>query len=346
MTEGADKIDVRTASARAASHHFIVGLMALELLVPHASAQSKSDASSYPTRPIRIIVPNPASGPTDFTARAIAQRMTQDWSQQIIIDNRAGAGGIIAHEIAAKATPDGYTLIFSTAAGLIINPLLSKTSYDSFRDFAPISLGTVNPQMLFSNPALPVNNVQELVALAKAKPGQLNCASAGNGTPNHLGCELLKSMTGIDVVHVPYKGSPPAITDVVSGQIQFMLNSIPTVLPLAKAGKIRALGVSGARRSPAAPELPTIGETVPGFEYVQWFAMLAPARTPARVVSKINDELVKMMADPPFAQRLVNLGAEPQSSTPAELAAYMRRDSERWAGVIKGLKASGTKFDL
>jgi tripartite-type tricarboxylate transporter receptor subunit TctC len=291
-------------------------------------------------------VPNPAAGPTDFTARAIAQRMTEAWGQQIIIDNRAGAGGIIAHEIAAKATPDGYTLIFSTAAGLIINPLLNKTSYDSFKDFAPISLGTVNPQMLFSNPELPVANVKELIVLAKAKPKQLNCASAGNGTPNHLGCELLKSMTGIDVVHVPYKGSPPAIIDVISGQIQFMLNSIPTVLPLAKAGKIRALGVSGAKRSLAVPELPTIAETVPGFEYVQWFAMLAPARTPAAIVNKINAEMVKMIADPPFAQRLMNLGAEPQSSTPAELSAYMRTDSERWAAVITRLKAAGTKFEL
>src|SRR4051812_2728733 len=317
------------------------GIALLACLSSGAPAQPASDARHYPTRPVRVIVPNPAGGPTDFTARAIAQRMTEAWGQQIIIDNRAGAGGIIAHEIAAKASPDGYTLIFSTAAGLIINPLLTKTSYDSFRDLAPISLGTVNPQMLFSHPAVPVTNVQELIALAKARPKQLNCASAGNGTPNHLGCELLKSMTGIDVVHVPYKGSPPAITDVVSGQIQFMLNSIPTVLPLARAGKIRALGVSGARRSPAAPELPTIGETVPGFEYVQWFAMLAPARTPTIIVNRINSEMVKMIADPPFAQRLVNLGAEPQSSTPDELSAYMRTDSERWARVIKGLKAAG-----
>jgi tripartite-type tricarboxylate transporter receptor subunit TctC len=200
--------------------------------------------------------------------------------------------------------------------------------------------------MLFAHPGVPVTNVQELIALAKAKPKQLNCASAGNGTPNHLGCELLKSMTGIDVVHVPYKGSPPAINDVISGQIQFMLNSIPTVLPLAKAGKIRALGVSSARRSTAVPELPAIAETVPGFEYLQWFAMLAPARTPAAIVNKINAEMVKMIADPPFAQRLMNLGAEPQSSTPGELSAYMRKDSERWARVIKELKAAGTKFEL
>jgi tripartite-type tricarboxylate transporter receptor subunit TctC len=323
-----------------------IAMVMLASFTAGACAQSKSDAQNYPTRPIRIIVPTAAAGPTDITARAIAQRMTEAWGQQIIIDNRAGAGGIIAHEIAAKATPDGYTLIFSTPAGLIINPLLNKTSYDPFRDLAPISLGTVNAQLLFSNPQVPVTNMKELIALAKAKPGQLNCASSGNGTPNHLGCELLKSMTGVDVVHVPYKSSPSAITDVVSGRIQFMLNSIPTVLPLANAGKIRALGVSSAKRSPAVPDVPAIAETVPGYEYMQWFAMLAPARTPTAVVNKINAEMVKMIADAAFAQKLINLGAEPQSSTPAELSAYMRKDSERWAGVIKALKASGTKFEL
>jgi tripartite-type tricarboxylate transporter receptor subunit TctC len=321
----------------------------LALLLSGASgalARSKPDAQNYPVRPVRIVVPTPAGGPTDFTARVIAQRMTDAWGQQVIIDNRGGAGGIIGHDLAAKAIPDGYTLIFSTAAGLIINPLLHKVPYDSFRDLAPISLGSINPQLLFSNPEVPATNMKELIALAKARPKQLNCGSAGNGTPNHLGCELLKSMAGIDVVHVPYKGSPAAVTDVISGQIQFMLNSIPTVLPLAKAGKIRALGVSSAKRSPAVPEIPAIAETVPGFEYVQWFAMLAPAGTPAAVVNKISTEMAKMIADPPFAQRLVNLGAEPQSSTPAELSAYMRKDSERWARVIKALKAAGTRFEL
>jgi tripartite-type tricarboxylate transporter receptor subunit TctC len=340
-----DKATVHEEAPMAGRLPIIAVIITLAVLVSDAMAQSKSGAQNYPIRPIRIIVPTPAGGPTDFTARAIAQRMTDAWGQQIIIDNRGGAGGIIAHDLASKATPDGYTLIFSTAAGLIINPLLNKLPYDPFRDFAPISLGSINPQILFSHPEVPVTNVKELIALAKAKPKQLNCASAGNGTPNHLGCELLKSMAGIDVVHVPYKGSPPAITDVVSGRIHFMLNSIPTVLPLVNAGKLRALGVSTARRSPAVPEVPAIAETVPGYEYVQWFAMLSPAGTPTAVVNKINAEMVKMMADPPFAQRLVNLGAEPQSSTPAELVAYMRKDSERWSGVIKALKAAGTKFD-
>jgi tripartite-type tricarboxylate transporter receptor subunit TctC len=309
------------------------------------AAQSTPHAHGYPARPIRIIVPTAAGGPTDITARAIAQRLVEVWGQQVVVDCRPGAGGIIAHELAVKSTPDGYTLIFSTPAGLIINPLMNKVSYDSFRDLAPISLGTINPQLLFVHPGVPATNVQELIALAKARPKQLNCSSAGNGTPNHLGCELLKSMAGIEVIHVPYKGSPAAIADVVSGQIQFMLNSIPTVLPLVQAAKVRALGVSSARRSAAAPDVPPIADTIPGFEYVQWFAMLAPANTPAPIVNRIGAEMAKMISEPAFAQRLMKLGAEPQSSTPAELLIHMRRDSERWSRVIKGIKAAGVDIE-
>jgi tripartite-type tricarboxylate transporter receptor subunit TctC len=307
-------------------------LITLILSSTPAWAQPKTD---YPNRPIRIVVPGSPGSANDFTARAISQRFTDAWGQQIVIDNRSGAGGIIAHEIAAKANPDGYTLIFSTSAGLVINPLLYKTPYDSFRDLAPISLGSINPQMLFANPGVPAKTVPELIALAKAKPGQLNCASAGTGTPNHLGCELLKSLGGINFVHVPYKGSGPGVTDVVGGQAQFMFNSIPAVLPLTRAGKLRALGVGGPKRSPVAPDVPAIAETLPGFECVNWYAMLAPANTPPAIVSKLNAEIVKMIADPPFAQRLLDMGSEPLSSTPAGLATHMRNESERWSKVIK-----------
>jgi tripartite-type tricarboxylate transporter receptor subunit TctC len=310
--------------------------------VPAAQTPSTGPGAGYPVRPIRIIVPGSAGSANDFTARAIAQRFTEAWGQQIVIDNRTGAGGIIAHDLAAKAPPDGYTLIFSTSAGLVINPLLYKVPYDSFRDLAPISLGSINPQMLFSHPGVPAAGVQELVALARAKPGQLNCASAGTGTPNHLGCELLKSTAKIDFVHVPYKGATQGITDVVAGQAQFMFNSIPAVLPLAKSGKIRALGVGGVKRSVAAPDVPTIAETLPGFECVNWYAMLAPAKTPPATIAKLNAEMVKMIADPPFAQRLIDLGSEPQSSSPAELRAYMRKETERWDRVIK---AAGLKIE-
>ncbi len=309
-----------------------VSIAAFVCLSAPVLAQPKAD---YPTRPIRVIVPGTAGSANDFTARAIAQRFTDAWGQQIVIDNRAGAGGVIAHEIAAKATPDGYTLIFSTSAGLILNPLLFKTPYDSFRDLAPISLGSINPQMLFAHPGVPAKNVAELIALAKAKPGQLNCASAGTGTPNHLGCELLKSQAGINFVHVPYKGSGPGVTDVAGGQAQFMFNSIPAVLQLVKSGKLRGLGVGGLKRSLAAPEIPAIAETLPGFECVNWYAMLAPVGTATPIIQKLNGEMVKMLADPPFAQRLLDLGSEPQSSTPAALAAHMRKESDRWSKVIK-----------
>ncbi len=314
-------------------------IAALAVLPSVVLAQAKTD---YPNRPVRIIVPGTAGSANDFTARAIAQRFTDAWGQQIVIDNRAGAGGVIAHEIAAKANADGYTLIFSTSAGLVINPLLFKTPYDSFRDLAPISLGSINPQMLFAYPGMPAKNVPELIALAKAKPGTLNCASAGTGTPNHLGCELLKSLGGINFVHVPYKGSGPGVTDVVGGQAHFMFNSIPAVLPLVKSGKLRGLGVGGPKRSPVAPDIPAIAETLPGFECVNWYAMLAPAGTPQPIINKLNGEIVKMIADPPFAQRLLDLGSEPQSSTPAGLAAHMRRESDRWARVIK---AAGIKIE-
>jgi tripartite-type tricarboxylate transporter receptor subunit TctC len=320
---------------------FAAALSASVVLPTLANAQPTSN-SSYPNRPIRVVVPGSAGSANDFTARAIAQRFTEAWGQQIVIDNRSGAGGIIAHEIAAKANPDGYTLIFSTSAGLVINPLLYKTPYDSFRDLAPISLGSINPQMLFAHPSVAANNVSQLIALAKAKPGALNCASAGTGTPNHLGCELLKSMASINFEHVPYKGASPGIADVVGGQMHFMFNSIPAVLPLAKSGKVKALGVAGPKRSPAAPEVPTIAETLPGFEVVNWYAMLAPAGTPAPVINKINAEMVKMIADPPFAQRLLDLGSEPLSSTPAGLAEHMRKESDRWSKVIK---SAGIKID-
>ena len=307
-----------------------------------AALAASASAQNYPNRPVRIVVPGTAGSANDFTARAIAQRFTDAWGQQMVLDNRSGAGGIIAHEIAAKANPDGYTLIFSTSAGLVINPLLFKTPYDSFRDLAPVSLGSINPQMLFAHPGVPAKSVSELIALAKARPGQLNCASAGTGTPNHLGCELLKSLGGINFVHVPYKGSGPGVTDVVGGQAQFMFNSIPAVLQLTKSGKLRALGVGGPKRSPVAPEVPAIAETLPGFECVNWYAMLAPAGTPPAIISKINGEMVKMIADPPFAQRLLEMGSEPLSSTPAGLAEHMRRESDRWARVIK---SAGIKIE-
>ncbi len=294
-------------------------------------------AQPYPSRPIRWIVTYPPGGPTDFVARAIGAKLTEVWGQQVVIDNRPGAGGVIGTELAAKAAPDGYTLLFGTSAGLTINPaLMSKLQYDPVKDFAPVSLMVLNPQLLVVNNAVPVATVKELVAYAKSKPGQLNYASVGQGSPNQLGMELLKAMTGMAIVHVPYKGTGPAVTDLLAGQVQLMFNSMPSVLPLVKSGKLRAIAVGSAQRSPAVPDIPTVAEAgVPGFENVTWYGMFAPARTAREVVAKLNAQVVKILADPDMAQRLASQGSEPRSSTPDELAQFMRDESARWKKVIK-----------
>lgn len=308
------------------------GLLAALLAVAGAAP-----AQTYPTRPIRWVVTYPPGGPTDVVARAIGAKLTEAWGQQIVIDNRAGAGGVIGTDIAAKAVPDGYTLLFGTSAGLTINPALnSKLPYDAVKDFAPVSLLVLNPQILVVHPTVPANSVKELVALAKARPGQLNYASVGLGSPNHMGMELLKALTGIDIVHVPYKGTGPAITDLLGGQVQLMFNSMPSVLPLVASGKLKALAVGSAQRSPAVPDIPTVAEAgVPGFENVTWYGMFAPAKTPHDIVVKLNKQVVQILAAPEMVQRLASQGAEPRSSTPEELTKFMRVESERWKKVIK-----------
>ena len=292
-------------------------------------------AQSYPLRPIRMVVPNLAGSATDAVARMVAQRFTDAWGQQVVVDNRACASGIIGTELTSKAAPDGYTVQMATSAGLIILPLLTKVPYDSARDFSPITLVVNSPQMLVSHPSVAATNVEELVALARAKPNQLNCASPGTGTSNHLGCEMIKVMTKVDFLHVPYKGTSLAVTDLVGGQVHIMFNSMPAIWPLAKAGKLRALAHGGVKRSPAAPDVPTVAETLPGFQCITWYALIAPRGVPQPIVSKLNGEMVKMLADPPFAKRLIDQGQEPQATTPAELATYMHAESERWALVVK-----------
>ena len=296
----------------------------------------------YPNRPIRIIVPNTAGSATDIATRIVAQRLTESMGQQTVIDNRAGANGIIGHEITAAAIPDGYTLLVTTSAGFVLNPLLTKISYDPARDFTPISLLVISPQLLFATMGIPAKTVNELVALARAKPGQLNCASPGFGSPNHMGCEMLKTMTGVNFVHVPYKGTAPAITDVVGGQVQFMFNSIPAVLPLVKTAKVRAIAHGGTKRSQAAPDIPLIGDSIPGFECGTWYALIAPRGIPPAITTRLNGEVRKMFAEPQFAQRIVDLGQEPAPSTPAELQAYAKSESARWSKVIK---AAGLKLE-
>ena len=319
---------VRSLSSR-------VIIAALALLSGVALAQPQADPQSYPARPIRIIVPNTAGSAMDNVTRMIGQRLTETWGQQIVVDDRPGAGGIIGHELAAKAAPDGYTLLFSASAGVVIQPLMSKVSYDSARDYTPISLVVTSIQLLVSHPSVAANNVEELMALARARPGELNCGSSGAGGSNHLTCEMLKVMAGVDFLHVPFKGTVPQMIGAVSGQVQFVFASIPTTMAFVKSGKLRALAQGGQNRSPVVPNLPTVAETYPGFQAVTWYALYAPRGTPPAIVARLNAEVVKILADPPIARRLADQGLDPAPGTPAQLTAYMRSETERFSRIIK-----------
>src|SRR4051812_18805267 len=309
----------------------VIGVLASAV----ACAQSRPDAQGYPSHPIRIIVANTAGSGMDNVTRMIGQGLTEAWGQQVVVDNRPGAGGIIGHEIAAKAAPDGYTLLFTASAGVVINPLLNKLSYDSARDFAPVSLVVTSIQMLSSTPSLPVSNVEELLALARSRPGQLNCASSGAGSSNHLACEMLKVMGHVDFVHVAFKGTVPQIMGVVSGQVQFGFASIPTSMTQVKTGKLRAIAQGGPKRSPVLPDLPAIAETLPGFQAMTWYALFVPRATPQGIVAKLNADVVKVLSEPRLAQRLINDGLDPTPGTPAELTAYIRAETERFSRLIK-----------
>ena len=293
-------------------------------------------ADSYPSKPLRMVITFPAGGPSDVVVRLVTQRMTEEWGHPVIIDNRGGAGGIVGTEVVAHAPPDGYTFLVGTAGGMTITPALhAKLSYDPFRDFAPVGMLVMNPQILIAHPSVPAKTVRELVQYAKERPGQLNFGSAGSGTATHLGLELLKLSTGMQAVHVPYKGGAPALTDLVGGQIQLLWLSIPSVLPHVKSGRLRALAVSTLKRSASALEVPTVAESgYPGFEYANWNALFAPATTPQARIAKINARVVKALNEPEIAQKLVAQGADPAPGTPAELGRYMHTDHERWKKVI------------
>ncbi len=307
-----------------------------------AALAGAATAQTFPNRPVRLIVTYTAGGPADIAARALAQKLSEAWRQQVVVDNRAGAGGIIGTDLAAKAAPDGYTLLHGTAAGLIINPLLvKKLPYDTFRDFAPVSMVVIVPQLLVVHPGVPAATLKELLTLARSRPGQLNYASVGVGSPNHLGMELLKSMAGVDMVHVPYKGATPAMADLIAGQVQLAFNGMASVLPQIASGKLKALAIGSARRSPAAPDVPTVAESgLTGFEYTAWNGNFAPAGTPPALIAKISTDIRNALTAPDVVQRLASLGSEPAASTPAQFAAYMQEDHVRWSRVVKtiGLK--------
>ena len=306
-------------------------------------ATGAAAAQAYPTKPIRIIVPFTPGGPSDMQARLVGPKLTEAWGQPAVIDNRGGASGLIGGELAAKAEPDGHTLILMTAGNAVQPSLYPQMTYDLVRDFAFVTPITSGPGIVVVNPSLPVKSVAELIAYARARPGKVFFGSAGNGAPSHLAVELFKVMTQTDIVHVPYKGMAPAITDVVGGQLQLSIPTMPGGLPLAKAGKLRALAVTGARRSPAAPELPTVAEAgVPGYQSANWYGFAAPAKTPRAIVIKLNREIARIMARPDMRERLLAVGMEPIASTPEEFTAFVKAEISKWARVVR---TAGIKVD-
>ena len=308
-----------------------------------ALTTGQSAAADYPARPVRLIVAFAPGGSVDVVARLLAQKLAERWKQQVVVDNRPGAGGNVSAEIVTRAQPDGYTL-YMTSAALVVNPsLYSSVPYDPVRDFAPISLVATVQSVLVSHPALPVKSVKDLVALARSRPGQINYVSTGSGTSGHLIMELFKSKAGIDLVHVPYKTIGQAYADLTGGQVPLFFPTAPGALPHIQAGRIRPLGVAGAARSPALPGVPTIAEAgVPGFDAGTWYPLLAPARTPRAVVETVHRDLVHVLGLPDIRERLTGAGIEIVGSTPQELARHIRNEIPKWARVIK---QSGARAD-
>jgi tripartite-type tricarboxylate transporter receptor subunit TctC len=312
--------------------------MLVAALFPSVSAA----AQSYPDRPIRLIVGFPPGGAADILGRFAAQQLTAALGQQVVVDNRGGAGALIATEIAARANPDGYTLLF-TSIPHVINPhLYSKVTYDAVKDFAPVVQFVAVPLMLASHPALPARSVKELIAHAKASPGQLNYGSGGSGSSGHLAMELFKSMAGVEFVHIPYKGVGPMMTDLLAGQVRLTISSAVPLSPQVRSGKLRGLAVTSPRRSPSFADLPAIAETVPGYEVVNWFGILAPAGTARAIVTRLNNDLNAALGSPALRERLASQGADGVGGTPDEFARVIRSDFAKWAKVVK---QSGAKVD-
>ncbi len=312
----------------------VVGLMMLASVSPHLNA---AEAQSYPNRPIRLIAPFVPGGPTDIIARVVAQKMGDNLKQTVVVDNRGGAGGSVGMQLAAAAAPDGYTLVLGSSGNLAVNPALEPNlPYHPLRDFQPITQTTSGPQILVVPVSLQAKSVQEFIALAKAKPGQLNYASGGSGTTTHLGVELFKIAAGVNIVHVPYKGTGQALTDVMTGQVQMMMSSALPALPHVKSGKLRGLAVTSAKRSAAYPELPTLSESgLPGFETTSWHGMLLPAKTPKALSERIHAELVKVLTAPDVKERFAGLGMDTVANTPAQFSAYIKSESQKWEKVIR-----------
>jgi tripartite-type tricarboxylate transporter receptor subunit TctC len=301
-------------------------------------------AQNYPDRVVRIVNPYPPGGSVDVMARLLAQKLGENLGQQFIVENRSGGGGNTGSDSVAKAEPDGYTLLVTAPGPLTVNQTLySKLSFDPATDFAPIALFATAPIVLIVNPGVPANNVQELIALARKEPGKINFASAGNGTTNHLSGELFKSMAKVDIVHVPYRGAGPAMNDLIGGHVQMFFDLMPVVLPQVTTGKVRALGIAGAKRASSLPDVPTIAEQgVPGFDASSWYGLVAPAKTPEPVLAKLREEVAKALKTPDMVARIRELGSEPGAAFGKDFGAFMAAETKKWAEVIR---ASGAKAD-
>ena len=308
-----------------------------------ALAALNLEAEPFPSKPVRIIVPSTPGDGSDILARSIGQKLTERWGQPVVVENRPGAGGVIGTEAAAKSPADGYTVIMGNAGSHAINQALyPKLSYDVVRDFAPITLVASAPNVFVVNPLVPAKTVAEFIALARKEPGKYCFASGGNGSSAHLNGEMLKALAGIEMTHVPYKGSSPAITDVIAGQVQLMIGNLPPILPFIKSGKVRALGVTTTTRFAATPDVPPISETVSGYESLAWFGLFAPAATAKEILAKWHADVVAVLALPEIRERVAQLGFDVVGNTPEAFAALVRGDIAKWQKVVK---ASGAKAD-
>lgn len=327
---------------RAIARLLLTTFVGMAVLAP--STGSAADAATFPTKPVRLIVPFTPGGSTDILARAIGQKLSETWRQPVVIENRPGAGGAIGMELAAKSPPDGTTIVMGHIGTLAANPSLYRSlPYDPVRDFAPVTLVAMVPNVLVVGPAVQSRSVAEFVALAKSKPGKLDYGSGGNGSAAHLAMEYFKLKAGVDLQHVPYKGTAPALTDLLGGQIAAILTGLPPVLQHVKSGKLRILGVASRERLPAFPDIPTIAESgVPGFEATQWYGLLVPAATPRDVVAKIQRDAAAALRDPAVNERLASEGAEPVGNTPEQFGAFIRSEIELWGKVIR---ATGMKIE-
>jgi tripartite-type tricarboxylate transporter receptor subunit TctC len=301
-----------------------------------SAAAFAAQAPAYPTKPVRMIVAVPPGGPADTLARLVAPKLTDALGQTVVIDNRPGANGIIAYETTARAAPDGHTFT-AVAAGVVINASLYKSvPYDPIKDFAPITLGITVPNILVVHPSVPANSTKDLIAFAKAKPGAVTFASAGNGTSGHLALELFRMSAGVDVIHVPYKGGGPALAEVLAGQVQALFSIALAAAPQIRAGRVRALAITSAKRSPVSPDLPTVAESgLPGFEVIGWFGWLAPAATPKPIVNRLHAEIVRALKLPDVRERLLSQSTEPVGNTPAEFAAFIKSEHAKWGKLIR-----------